>query len=79
MAKSLVGLAVISAYPQVTALNILDLSSQRWTVASESLNISARGRVPSQVHLDLSAAGVIGDPYVLPLTVGHRPQTILIN
>ncbi|KAK3403387.1 glycoside hydrolase family 2 protein [Sordaria brevicollis] len=45
------------------ALNLLDLSTQKWTLASPALNISVRGRVPSQVHLDLFEAGVIGDPY----------------
>jgi beta-mannosidase len=49
---------------RAAALNVLDLSSQRWTVESQSLNISARGQIPSHVHLDLFAAGIIGDPYV---------------
>lgn len=65
MARWLSGVAAISLSQQVTALNLLDLSSQSWTVASQTLNISARGQVPSQVHLDLSAAGIIGDMYAL--------------
>ncbi|KAB5545732.1 glycoside hydrolase family 2 protein [Coniochaeta sp. 2T2.1] len=47
----------------VGANNILDLSSQKWTVSSKTLNISTRGQVPSHVHLDLFAAGIVGDPY----------------
>ncbi len=46
------------------ANNVLDLSSQKWTVSNDKLNISARGNVPSQVHLDLFNSRVIGDPYV---------------
>ncbi|KAK3328181.1 glycoside hydrolase family 2 protein [Cercophora scortea] len=45
------------------AANVLDLSSQKWTLSSSALNISVRGKVPSHVHLDLFAAQVIGDPY----------------
>jgi beta-mannosidase len=64
-ARWLIAAASILHQCQVTALNVLDLSSQKWTVASQSLNISARGQVPSQVHLDLAAARVIGDPYAV--------------
>ncbi|OIW30141.1 glycoside hydrolase family 2 protein [Coniochaeta ligniaria NRRL 30616] len=61
--RCFLALAAILLSHQVSALNVLDLSSQKWTVASQSLNISARGQVPSHVHLDLFAAGIIGDPY----------------
>ncbi|KAJ5129510.1 uncharacterized protein N7515_005549 [Penicillium bovifimosum] len=47
---------------------VLDLNSDGWTVSSKALNISVPGRVPSQVHLDLLAANVIGNatlPYVV--------------
>jgi beta-mannosidase len=44
------------------AANILDLSSQSWTVENRAMNISVPGRVPSYVHLDLHSAEVIGDP-----------------
>ena len=47
----------------VTAFNVLDLSSQRWTLENQAYNVSVKGRVPSHVHLDLYAAQVIGDPY----------------
>ncbi|PSS05193.1 glycoside hydrolase family 2 protein [Coniella lustricola] len=45
------------------AANIIDLSHQKWTLSNDIYNISVAGKVPSQVHLDLCAAQVIGDPY----------------
>lgn len=54
---------IVFAYT-TTALNVLDLSTQKWTVESQTLNISAKGKVPSYVHLDLHEAQIIGDPYV---------------
>ena len=60
------------------ASNILDLSSQKWTVSNDQLNISVRGNVPSQVHLDLLNSRVIGDPYVTSnLQVQHSWQLII--
>ncbi len=50
---------------RVSARNDLDLSLQEWTLKNPAYNISVRGKVPSHVHLDLLAAEVIGDPYVL--------------
>lgn len=41
---------------------VLDLSDQAWRLENLPLNISVPGHVPSQVHLDLHKAGVIGDP-----------------
>lgn len=43
--------------------NIVDLSSQKWTLSNAPYNISVPGKVPSHVPLDLYAAQVIGDPY----------------
>lgn len=40
---------------------VLDLSGDGWTVSCEALNISVPGHLPSQAHLDLLAAKVIGD------------------
>ena len=48
---------------QAGASNVLDLSFQRWMLENQAYNISVRGKVPSNVHLDLYAAQVIGDPY----------------
>lgn len=44
----------------VLAQNVVDLSGDGWTVSSKALNISVPGRLPSQAHLDLYAAKVIG-------------------
>ena len=44
----------------VLAQNVVDLSGDGWTVSSKALNISVPGRLPSQAHLDLLAAKVIG-------------------
>ncbi|CAL5870672.1 uncharacterized protein PFLUO_LOCUS4912 [Penicillium psychrofluorescens] len=38
----------------------IDLSSQQWTLKGP--NVTVPGSVPSQAHLDLYAAGAIGDP-----------------
>jgi beta-mannosidase len=46
-----------------SAKNVLDLTSHPWTLSNDALNISVPARLPSQAHLDLFAAGVIGDPY----------------
>lgn len=48
---------------QGLAVNIIDLSDSSWTLSSIPRNITVPGKVPSQVHLDLFAAGVIPDPY----------------
>ena len=42
---------------------VVDLSGNDWTLENSPLNISVPGSVPSQAHLDLYAAQVIGDPY----------------
>jgi beta-mannosidase len=46
-----------------SAKQILDLTNHPWTLSNAALNISVPARLPSQAHLDLFAAGVIGDPY----------------
>lgn len=48
----------VSAFSQ----KVIDLSRNNWTLENLPLNISVPGSVPSQVHLDLYAAQVIGDP-----------------
>lgn len=48
----------------VLAQKVIDLSGKDWTLQDLPLNISVPGSVPSQAHLDLYAAQVIGDPYV---------------
>lgn len=39
---------------------ISSLDDAKWTVTNEYGNITVPGKFPSQVHLDLLAAGVIG-------------------
>ena len=51
-----------------SALHVVDLSGQKWKLENLPKNISVPGHVPSQVHLDLHKAQVIGDPYVLRFT-----------
>ena len=41
---------------------VLDLSGNGWTLQNLPLNISVPASLPSQAHLDLYAAQVIGDP-----------------
>lgn len=52
---------------QMTAAHVvLDLSKQKWTLTSPNFkNISVPGKVPSHVHVDLYAANIIDNPYVL--------------
>lgn len=47
----------------VSAQKVINLSGSDWTLQNLPLNISIPGSVPSQAHLDLYAAQVIGDPY----------------
>ena len=42
---------------------VIDLGGNDWTLENLPMNISVPGSVPSQAHLDLYAARVIGDPY----------------
>jgi len=46
----------------ILSKKVIDLSRHDWTLENLPLNISVPGSVPSQVHLDLYAAQVIGDP-----------------
>lgn len=42
-----------------SAQHVVDLSGNNWTVKNAQGNVSAPASLPSQVHLDLYAAGVI--------------------
>ena len=42
---------------------VIPMSSLHWTLENSNQSISIPGRVPSQAHLDLHAAGIIEDPY----------------
>ena len=55
-----------SGIPATFGQHVLDLSGDAWIASSKALNISVPGHLPSHVHLDLLAAGVIGN--VCPVT-----------
>lgn len=61
MRASAISLPFVLAH--ASAKHVTDLSSHDWTLSNNALNISVPGSLPSQAHLDLFAAGVIGDPY----------------
>ena len=54
---------LIFLVPVALAQNVVPLSQSSWTVSNPGLNVSVPGNWPSQAHLDLYAAQVIGDPY----------------
>lgn len=58
----------------VSAQKVINLSGSDWTLQNLPLNISVPGSVPSQVHLDLYAAQVIGDPYETKPPPSSSPQ-----
>lgn len=53
------GLLASSAWSKKT----IPLEGHPWTLSNPALNITVPASLPSQAHLDLYAAGVIGDPY----------------
>lgn len=56
-------LATLSLVVSVFSQKVIDLSASNWSLENLPLKISVPGSVPSQAHLDLYAAQVIGDPY----------------
>lgn len=62
----------------VSAQKVINLSGSDWTLQNLPLNISVPGSVPSQAHLDLYAAQVIGDPYEPP-PLPSTPQALLLR
>ena len=62
------GAALAAAYvllspPATSAQKVVSLEGKGWTVTNPAQNVSVPGKLPSQAHLDLFAADVIGDPY----------------
>lgn len=53
--------AAVATIESASKVSIHDLSLQKWTVTNEYGNITVPGKFPSQAHLDLHAAGVIGE------------------
>lgn len=60
----------------VLAQRVVDLSGNDWTLQNLPLNISVPGSVPSQAHLDLYSAQVIGDPFVLETHLTISPDDV---
>ncbi len=64
----------------VLAQRVIDLSGNDWTLQNLPLNISVPGSVPSQAHLDLYSAQIIGDPYFyepyLAIVTNTSPDTL---
>jgi beta-mannosidase len=54
-------LALVILPLYTTAQHVVDLSGRGWTVKNARGNVTAPGSLPSQVHLDLYAAKVIGE------------------
>ena len=52
----------VIALGALSTQTVLDLSGNDWTLQNLPLNISVPASLPSQAHLDLYAAQVIGDP-----------------
>ena len=55
-------LTVLAIVTGVISQRVIDLSGNDWMLENLPLNISVPGSVPSQAHLDLYQAQVIGDP-----------------
>ena len=74
--------AVVVLFSQLAAAahNVIDLSQQKWTLTSPNHeNISVAGKVPSHAHVDLYAANVISDPYVMADRFWECAETVQIN
>jgi beta-mannosidase len=56
-----------------SAENVINLSGKQWKVTNPQGNVSAPGSLPSHVHLDLFAAGVIRESF--PLLFGRAKLT----
>jgi beta-mannosidase len=50
-----------SSIPATLGLYVQELSNVKWILSSEALNRTVPGYLPSQAHLDLLKAGVIGE------------------
>lgn len=62
--RTVLGLVLLLWAPLLaTAQRIVSMSDLSWTVTNPNYSISVPGNVPSQAHLDLYNAQVIGDPY----------------
>ena len=56
-----VAAVLASILPSASGEYVRILGDERWSLSSKALNRSVPGRFPSHAHLDLLAAGVIGE------------------
>lgn len=63
MRPLLLAYAGLLTHACVTLGAVHPLADERWTVTNEHRNITVPGHFPSQVHVDLYAAGVIGKSF----------------
>ncbi|KAF2664999.1 glycoside hydrolase family 2 protein [Microthyrium microscopicum] len=61
--KAWISALVALILPVKASTKVTDLSTFKWNLASTPANISVPAKIPGAVHLDLQAAGIIGDPY----------------
>lgn len=61
--QALLALAISHGITSSAAQRVAPMSSLKWTLTNDEFNISVDANVPSQAHLDLYEAQVIGDPY----------------
>ena len=61
--RKLVSYLLLSCIGKASSQKIISLSGSDWTLSNSQLNISVPASLPSQAHLDLYNAQVIGDPY----------------
>ena len=54
---------LLASLPIIHAEKVISLVGDGWTLSNAAGNISVPAHLPSQAHLDLYAADVIGDPY----------------
>jgi beta-mannosidase len=59
--KTFLGVAFLF-HQAIATYNIVDLSTQNWTLASPDHHIKVPGKVPSHAHVDLYDAHAIDDP-----------------
>lgn len=52
----------IACIPTLVFADVFSLSNLSWTLRNANGSIVIPAKVPSQVHLDLFDAGIIGDP-----------------
>lgn len=55
-------LIAVALWPCLVSADVISLSNLSWSLRNENGSIDVPAKVPSQVHLDLLAAGIITEP-----------------